>query len=64
MIRETIDTGKVIWQSDRAKTALCPFCFVSIKTQYEGDRAIMLVKCGGPFGIHIVEYESITKEQK
>lgn len=48
-------TGKVIWQSDTARSFYCGFCDLWLRTQYEGEGVGILLECGGRFGKHVIE---------
>lgn len=54
---EEVPNGVVIWQSERAKTYLCPTCLQSVRTQYEGEESPTEIICRGFMAGHLVRWE-------
>ena len=53
---ELIPFGRVIWQSETAKTYQCPTCLRPIFSQYEGDESPTVI-CHGPMADHRLCWE-------
>ena len=47
---EHVPGGKVIWQSETAKTYKCPRCERPVFSQYEGQDSPTMVRCHYGFG--------------
>jgi len=53
---EVVPGGRVIWQSEKAKTYLCPVCWRPVFSQYEGD-AVPTITCDpGMPGSHRLQW--------
>lgn len=52
---EVIPFGRVVWQSDTAKTYWCEQCQTWLRSQYEGDE-IPTIRCDGPMADHVLEW--------
>jgi hypothetical protein len=63
MKTEIVPFGRVIWQSDTAKTYQCPQCLSNVRTQYEGDESPRRIVCHGPMADHVVEWSDEKSER-
>jgi hypothetical protein len=57
MRTEVIRFGRVVWQSETAKTYRCPDCGRSLCSQYEGDEN-PTIRCDGPLADHVLEWST------